>query len=105
MSWNFKMHEASHSFPIIVWDEYFYMRIAMWDHEKGKFVVDQPCCEEGEGQELNPICWQPCPPLPNQPREPWQEPGQRCGWTDTGICQARVAKGCEWPACSRERRE
>lgn len=40
-----------------------------------------------------------------KPREPWQEAGQRCGWTDTGVCQARIAKGCKWPICSRERRE
>ena len=37
-----------------------------------------------------------------EPREPWQEVGQRCGWTDTGICQARIAKGCKWPFCSRK---
>lgn len=38
------------------------------------------------------------------PSEPWQETGQRCGWTDTGVCQARIAKACQWPACSREGR-
>lgn len=29
-----------------------------------------------------------------KPREPWQEVGQRCGWTSTGICQARIARAC-----------
>ena len=37
--------------------------------------------------------------LEEEPREPWQETGQRCGWTDTGICQARIAKTCVWPHC------
>ncbi len=35
--------------------------------------------------------------------EPWQETGQRCGWTDTGICAARIAKGCKWPVCVHKR--
>lgn len=25
-----------------------------------------------------------------EPHEPWQEVGQRCGWTDTGVCTARM---------------
>ena len=35
------------------------------------------------------------------PREPWQETGQRCGWTDTGVCQAKIAKACKWPHCRK----
>ena len=37
-----------------------------------------------------------------QLRRPWQETGQRCGWTDTGICLTRFAEGCHWPVCVHE---
>ena len=35
-------------------------------------------------------------------REPWQERAQWCGYTNTGICQANVAKACKWPYCTHE---
>lgn len=34
-------------------------------------------------------------------RERWQEPGMTCGWTDTGICAARISAACRYPYCRR----
>lgn len=72
-AWNYDMEKAPISTPILIWDEYWLMRVALWDNVKQKFLVDQPCCEEGEGQELDPICWQCCPSVPRLKMEVMRE--------------------------------
>ena len=67
--WNYDMLSAPHNKPVIVWDDYWLMRIAVWCHKSDSFVVDQPCAEEpkaeeGKGLHLNPVCWTSSPPLP-----------------------------------------
>lgn len=50
--------------PIIVWDDYYLMRIARWDTPTNTWVTDLPYDMERGGIELplNPRLWQPAPP-------------------------------------------
>ena len=54
--------------PVIVWDEYYLMRIARFDHSKNQWVQDLPYGDDpGRGEvekPLEPMLWQPCPRLP-----------------------------------------
>lgn len=55
--------------PVVVWDDYYLMRIARFDHIRGQWVQDLPYGDDpGRGEvekPLDPVLWQPCPPLPD----------------------------------------
>lgn len=37
---------------------------------------------------------------PRRNMEPWQENGQKCEMTNTGVCVANISKACVWPKCT-----
>jgi hypothetical protein len=57
---------APKNVPIIVWDDYYLMRIAKWDVLGNQWITDLPYDFERGGKELplEPVCWQPCPQVP-----------------------------------------
>lgn len=52
------------SIPILVWDEYYLMRIAIFDEKFNGFHTDAPCVEDVDRLMLNPTYWMPLPELP-----------------------------------------
>ena len=60
----FNMEEAPTHCPVIVWDDYWLMRIAIFDILEKVWRIDQPCVEEEKGLIIQPRLWQKCPNLP-----------------------------------------
>jgi hypothetical protein len=72
MDWQPIESEGKTGIPRLVWDEYYLMRIAKWNHLKGLWMQDLPYGDDpGRGeveQPLDPVWWMPLPPLPTTAR-------------------------------------
>ena len=61
--------------PVLVWDDYWLMRIAQWDIVNSEWVIDMPCVDDHR-QPISPTHWMPLPDPPKQAEEqPFSEYG------------------------------